>query len=512
MKKRNNSYYDHDAPGGYYGGSYEYFEEGSSEPYSTDSYNPYGSYEPRETRDDTYEPWKASPEDSYGDNYTYTPDSFDPGSAYGETPQEPESEYGPYSYSSYSQRTRRKKPIALAAAAFAAVIMTAVLLPTILHNRADAGGLPTVPYETPVVPTHAVQTQAPVPTSTPTPAPTNEPPQSTALPAVGLSADDTPYLYYRGLLSPENQTAYDIIAAGIAARQDSIELDIKDISEINTIYTYLSRDRTDLFWWNSWSSSYYEENGSYRVEVSPTYIYTPQEIEDRVSKIEQICSDVINNARFSSDYEKVKAAHDFIIDRTIYDLSYPGADISVFFTVSRGVCEGYARSFKYLMDRMGIPSLYLGGGDHAWNLVCVDGKWYQIDVTWDDPISDSDEQMLLYTYFCITDEEMYRTHICDYAAELPICDSTDANYYVMSGRMLQSYDENILRQWINEDYPVSGKVEFKCASEAVYRETYNRLSTNAEIWDLLASTSAANHNGISWSFDDDYYIVSIQIN
>lgn len=513
MKKRNNSYYDYDAPGGYYGGSYEYFEEGSSEPYNTDLYNPYGSYKPWEMHDDAYEPQKTSSETSCGDNYTYTPDSFDPGSAYGEIPQEPKSEYGPYSYGNYSQSTRRKKPIALAAAAVAAVIIAA-LLPTILHNRADAGGLPTVSYsyETPVVPTHAVQTQAPVSTVTPTP--TKEPAQSTALPAVGLSADDTPYLYYRGLLSPENQAAYDIIAAGIAARQDSIELDLKDISEINTIYTYLSRDRTDLFWWNSWSSSYYEENGSYRVVLSPTYIYTPQEIEDRVSKIEQICSEVINNARFSSDYEKVKAAHDFIINRTIYDLSYLQTDISVFLIEGRGVCNGYARTFKYLMDRLGVPVIFLESSDHAWNLVCVDGKWYQIDTTWDDPVLEDGTQLLNYTYFCITDEEMNRvdSHSCIYPEELPKCDSTDANYYVVSGRMLQSYDENTLRQWLNEDYPVRGKVEFKCASEAVYRETYNRLSTKAEIWDLLASTSAANHKKISWSFDDDFYIVSIEIN
>ena len=512
MKKRDNSYYDYDAPGGYYGGSYEYFEEGSSELYNTDLYNPYCSYKPWETHDDAYEPQKTSSETSCGDNYTYTPDSFDPGSAYGEILQEPESEYGPYSYGNYSQSTRRKKPIALAAAAVAAVIIAAVLLPTILYNRADVGSLPTVPYETPVTPTHAVQTQAPVSTVTPTP--TKEPVQSTALPAVGLSADDTPYLYYRGLLCPENQAAYDIIAAGIAARQDSIELDLKDISEINTIYTYLSRDRTDLFWWNSWSTSYYEENGSYRVVLSPTYIYTPQEIEDRVSKIEQICSEVINNARFSSDYEKVKAAHDFIINRTIYDLSYLQTDISVFLIEGRGVCNGYARTFKYLMDRLGVPVIFLESSDHAWNLVCVDGKWYQIDTTWDDPVLEDGTQLLNYTYFCITDEEMNRvdSHSCIYPEELPKCDSTDANYYVVSGRMLQSYDENTLRQWLNEDYPVRGKVEFKCASEAVYRETYNRLSTKAEIWDLLASTSAANHKRISWSFDDDFYIVSIEIN
>ena len=59
------------------------------------------------------------------------------------------------------------------------------------------------------------------------------------------------------------------------------------------------------------------------------------------------------------------------------------------------VCEGYARSFKYLMDALEIPCVVVIGEatnsngeteNHAWNYVQLDSRWYAIDATWDDPV------------------------------------------------------------------------------------------------------------------------------
>ncbi len=59
------------------------------------------------------------------------------------------------------------------------------------------------------------------------------------------------------------------------------------------------------------------------------------------------------------------------------------------------VCEGYARAFKVLCDRAGIPCVLTDGharskntddGEaHMWNFVQIDGSWYVVDVTWNDP-------------------------------------------------------------------------------------------------------------------------------
>ena len=70
------------------------------------------------------------------------------------------------------------------------------------------------------------------------------------------------------------------------------------------------------------------------------------------------------------------------------------------------VCEGYARAFKLLCDRAGIPCVLesgsafsslteyntyritgKGGTPHMWNAVKADGSWYGVDVTWNDPVA-----------------------------------------------------------------------------------------------------------------------------
>ena len=58
-----------------------------------------------------------------------------------------------------------------------------------------------------------------------------------------------------------------------------------------------------------------------------------------------------------------------------------------------GVCESYARAYTYLLNMADIPSRFIVGdttsnkkdADHAWSMVLIDGQWYFVDVTWDDP-------------------------------------------------------------------------------------------------------------------------------
>ena len=81
------------------------------------------------------------------------------------------------------------------------------------------------------------------------------------------------------------------------------------------------------------------------------------------------------------------------------------------------VCAGYALTFKLLCETAGLECDYVAGtagGYHAWNQVKVDGKWYNVDVTWDDPVSKGkafdDHKYNRYSYFLISDELMYKDH------------------------------------------------------------------------------------------------------
>lgn len=105
-----------------------------------------------------------------------------------------------------------------------------------------------------------------------------------------------------------------------------------------------------------------------------------------------------------TDLEKIVAAHDWLILNCQYDpyvangkRDYTTADGTTYtkdrlvytsygaFVEGNSVCQGYALAFKTLMNRADIPCCYVNGTGHAWNMVQLDGAWYYVDVTWDDP-------------------------------------------------------------------------------------------------------------------------------
>jgi len=105
----------------------------------------------------------------------------------------------------------------------------------------------------------------------------------------------------------------------------------------------------------------------------------------------------------ASDYKKVKVIHDYIIKRVSYDKTLKKHTAYNALINKSSVCEGYALAAYRMFTDAGIDCRIIsgtgGGGLHGWNIVKVDGKWYNIDLTWDDPMTTSGEQVLRYGYF-----------------------------------------------------------------------------------------------------------------
>lgn len=95
---------------------------------------------------------------------------------------------------------------------------------------------------------------------------------------------------------------------------------------------------------------------------------------------------IANKIKGLSDYEKVKAVHDYIILHNEYDIAAGGSFNALY--IGGSSCNGYALSFYMIMKKAGVPVTceygYGNGGEHLWNRVKVDGYWYNIDLTWDD--------------------------------------------------------------------------------------------------------------------------------
>ncbi len=105
----------------------------------------------------------------------------------------------------------------------------------------------------------------------------------------------------------------------------------------------------------------------------------------------------------ASQEQKVKAIHDYIIKRISYDSTLQKASAYEAMMDQSAVCEGYSMLAYRMFTEAGLESRIISGtGDgvaHAWNIVKVEGKWYNIDLTWDDPISSDGEPMLTYDYY-----------------------------------------------------------------------------------------------------------------
>jgi len=124
-----------------------------------------------------------------------------------------------------------------------------------------------------------------------------------------------------------------------------------------------------------------------------------------------------------TDVEKLLAIHDFLVRECDYDYAnyldgtIPMESSSAYGVLvnGTGVCQGYALAFLNLISRLGISCRLISswGMNHAWNMVYIEGNWYHIDVTWDDPVfpysGNNDyakEGYVSHNYFVLSDNEI----------------------------------------------------------------------------------------------------------
>lgn len=141
-----------------------------------------------------------------------------------------------------------------------------------------------------------------------------------------------------------------------------------------------------------------------------------------------------------SDYEKVITIHDYILENGQYDSrlfsegEVPPESYSTYgiLALGVGVCESYAKSMKYLLDEAGIESMIVIGSskgeNHAWNLVNIEGEYYHIDPTWNDPIIEDGSDLISYNFFNLNDEQIEKTHNWN-KLKYPEAKGIQYNYY-----------------------------------------------------------------------------------
>ena len=224
-----------------------------------------------------------------------------------------------------------------------------------------------------------------------------------------------------GTLSEKQRNAYAEILEGALENSPSISLYDLNITsnDLQTAFWACDYDNPQLL--NIDNGYQYTYSGSRIYSVTLLYGKNASQTAAALKNVESKTADVIAQAKkLPNDYERVKLFHDYIINRTVYTAS---GHISIAETdgpilYGKALCEGYSRAFEYLCQSVGIECVCisgtarssLGSGGHMWNMVKLDDKWYHVDVTWDDPVTTSGEQILEYDYFLLSDSQIKKDH------------------------------------------------------------------------------------------------------
>ncbi|NLK86406.1 MAG: hypothetical protein GX279_02815 [Clostridiaceae bacterium] len=250
------------------------------------------------------------------------------------------------------------------------------------------------------------------------------------------------------------------------------------------------------------------------------YRYDKKEYNSKRSKVRA----AIDKARYivaenisidMPEFDKEKILHDNIVNNTKY---YKGTQPNVMpaedayeeygsLLFGYAVCKGYAETMKLLCDLSGIECMIVTGETvtdgkavgHAWNIVKIDGEYYHVDVTNDDPLptDGSQVQILTYSYFNLTDSEMMKKSTWDRTA-YPACTSIANSYYYKYNKIADSREDlrKVLTQELEKRSPV---IELKVTDYS--KSTYSNLS------DLIFRTNIVLR--YYYTINDDLGIIRI---
>jgi hypothetical protein len=186
---------------------------------------------------------------------------------------------------------------------------------------------------------------------------------------------------------------------------------LKDVSEIASDDELLSHINNFVHPFNSYKQikTQFDNTGMITIIVKKNYDdYIRKIVEKKAEEIfKEITTDDMTNE------EKLKAAHDYIINNTKYDID--GLDkkdntsshdsYGVLFE-GYGLCNGYSDTMALFLHFIGLKNYKIVSDNHIWNYVNLDDNWYHLDVSWNDPITEDREDVLDYTFYLVTTEKL----------------------------------------------------------------------------------------------------------
>ena len=295
------------------------------------------------------------------------------------------------------------------------------------------------------------------------------------------------------------EALYDAIFASLQSGDAEIILRDVEAEDAAASFDRVLRDHPELFWVRSgYTGRTVTVNGRSTLTFAPILSCSGEELNAKRQRLDAELEAILTAVDDEwTDFQKALYIHDLLVETTEYDAETAALpDDEYSFTTESGsaygclvehkaVCAGYTAAYQLLLQALGIEcgsvTGVAGGISHAWNYVNLDGAYYYVDVTWDDPVNLGGADVLTHEFFCVTTDELLLTHTIDDGETPPECVETTYDYYRVFGLYLADYDRDAVFEKIAAALD-DGSVELKFGSQAALTEAFDELFGRSEIF------------------------------
>ena len=293
-------------------------------------------------------------------------------------------------------------------------------------------------------------------------------------------------LLYEGL-SEKEQEAYRALYDAVLAHRETVYIPLLSARELSNVHAALKYDNpqlpciSDEFSYGAIGALCY---------VKLAYDYSKAECDALSTALIAAARAVCAECAGRDAYARELYCHDALVRLAEYAEEGVNANNAAGPLVDgKGVCAGYALGMKLMCDITGIDSCIVRGtavsesGEeaHAWLVVKLDGRWYHVDPTWDDPVNETDRDQLTHAYFNIPTGWISADHRDFTLPEGIVCDSTADNFYQREGLFCDADNwRDVMKSELTKRLPgLPFDMELRFADGELFSEAYEELMDGA---------------------------------
>ncbi len=228
--------------------------------------------------------------------------------------------------------------------------------------------------------------------------------------ASAYTAEEKGEITFNKELYDNNKAVCDKIAEGLQNFEKEINVSEFKLTsqDLRDIMKTVIRKHPEIFYVDL--SFGVGTDGTYALVIVPTYIGDSATIAEQSKALEEEAKKYTDKIDSSmSEFKKAVILHDELALNCKYLNEGSDGHVTAYDALVKGAanCQGYSSAYSYLLSLVGVSSEFVESSAmyHVWNKVCIDGEYYNVDLTWDDPVPNK-EGHVGHNYFLLSDAKI----------------------------------------------------------------------------------------------------------